>query len=178
MSTKPLDELYFTWLYSQVGSVDEPNQSRSYWRLLKRLYIKEFVWIVPNDDNRAEDGRDLRYRFFDDSKVRVAGMASDWFDLGCSMLELLLGLSRRLSFEDDGEPREWFWRLIENLDLERFNDNTEFSDRKVDAVLDRVIWRLYKHNGSGGLFPLRRATEDQRDVELWHQLMAYLLEQN
>ncbi len=173
--SKPLDELYFLWLCGQVGSVeDNRNPSRNYWRLLKRLYIKEFVWIIPNDDNRAEDGRDLRSEFFSNNKV--AAMDTDWFTLGCSMLELLIGLARRLSFEADGEPRFWFWHLVENLGLEKYNDNTYIPEKEVDDILDQVIWRTYRRNGKGGLFPLRKATEDQRDVELWYQLSAYLLE--
>jgi hypothetical protein len=92
------------------------------------------------------------------------------------MLELLIGLSRRLSFVADGEPFDWFWQLMENLGLEKYNDNTVIPEKEVDGILDEVIWRTYKRNGSGGLFPLRKATEDQRDVELWYQLSAYLLE--
>jgi len=48
--SQPLDELYFTWLYSQVGSVRTRNPARTYWSLLRYLYTKEFVWIIPNDD--------------------------------------------------------------------------------------------------------------------------------
>jgi hypothetical protein len=171
---KPLDELYLMWLYSQVGSVATRNPSRSYWNLLRQLYTKEFVWIIPNDDNRAEDGRELRHEFI--ANQGLTDVDPNWMRLGCSMLELLIGLSRRLSFEDDGEPRAWFWRLLENIDLERYNDHTEIPEEEVDEVLNRVIWRTYKRNGHGGLFPLQRATEDQREVELWYQLCAYLIE--
>jgi hypothetical protein len=66
--------------------------------------------------------------------------------------------------------------LMENLDLERYNDNTPFSDAAIDELLDRVIWRTYRRNGAGGLFPLKRTREDQRQVEIWYQLCAYLLE--
>jgi hypothetical protein len=174
MSRPPLDELYLQWLYSQVGSVKNRNPSRSYWKILRKLFTKEFVWIVPNDDNRAEDGRDLRLEFLEEYDVRDAD--ATWMRLGCSMLELLIGLSRRLSFEAEGEPSSWFWKLMENLDLERYNDNTPFSDAAIDELLDRVIWRTYRRNGAGGLFPLKRTREDQRQVEIWYQLCAYLLE--
>lgn len=92
------------------------------------------------------------------------------------MLELFIGLSRRLSFQADGEPRAWFWQLMENLDLERFNDNTQIPEEEVRKILDEVTGRTYKRNGAGGLFPLKKAHKDQRDVELWYQLNAYLLE--
>lgn len=172
---KPLDELYLTWLYSQVGSVDSTNPSRNYWELLRLLYTKEFVWIIPNDDNRAKDGLDLRREFVDQENVNVD---RGWMLMPCSMLELLIVLSRELSFQTEREPFDWFWYLIETLKLEVYNDNTRIPERKVDGILNRVIWRTYNRNGSGGLFPLRRATEDQRDVELWYQLNAYLLEKS
>jgi hypothetical protein len=171
---KPLDELYLEWLYSQVGSVEEQNPSRNYWRLLRQLYMKEFVWIVPRDDNRAADAQDLRYEFANEKQILFED--SGWFGLGVSMLEVMIALSRRLSFQAEGEPRVWFWQLMENLDLERYNDNTRYSERRVNSILDDVIFRTYRSNGRGGLFPLRRATEDQRESELWNQLSAYLLE--
>lgn len=170
----PLDELYFKWLYGQVGSVNEKNPSRTYWRLLKRLYNKEFIWLIPNDDNRAADGRDLRQEFCDQEGLH--NVDPGWMNLGCSMLELLIALSRRLAFQDDGTPERWFWCLIENLELEVYNDNALHADRAIDHTLNKVIWRTYRRNGVGGLFPLKQARQDQRDIELWYQMSNYLLE--
>lgn len=139
------------------------------------MFRKEFVWFVPNDDNRAEDGRYLRCEFIEDQGLEEADVDPDWLGMGCSFLEMLVGLSRRLSFLGDGEARDWFWHLVNNLGL-RYNDRRRFPDEVVEEVLDNVIWRTYEPNGDGGLFPLRRPDRDQRDVELWYQLNAYLLE--
>lgn len=173
MSRPPLDELYLTWLYAQVGSVVEKSPSQTYWKVLRKLYTKEFVWIVPNDDNRADDGRDLRVDFLTYEDLDVD---RHWMDMPCSMLELLIGLARRLAFEVDGEARTWFWRLMENLGLDKYNDNTLVPEHELDRILDEVIWRTYNRRGHGGLFPLRRSRQDQREVELWYQMQAYLLE--
>lgn len=170
----PLDEQYLTWLYSQVGSVKLRSPSRTYWSLLRRLYVKEFVWIIPNDDNRLEDGRELRYQFLEDAGIDDPDPI--WMGMGCSMLEMMVALSRRLAFETEGEAKWWFWKLIANLGLERCSDSKPCSEEKVDETLDAVIWRTYAPNGQGGLFPLRDTTQDQRDVEIWYQLNAYLLE--
>jgi hypothetical protein len=170
----PLDELYFNWLYGQVGSLAEKNPSRTYWRMLKQLYTKEFVWIIQNDDNRAIDGQDLRREFID--QEGLSNVDLNWMRLGCSMFELLIGLSRRLSFEDGGEPTVWFWHLIENLGLEQYNDNTRVPEEKIDDILNRVIFRTYDRKGRGGLFPMNKTREDQREVELWYQLNEYLIE--
>lgn len=164
------------WLYSQVASVKLRNKSRTHWSLIKQLYTKEFVWIIPNDDNRVEDGRDLRHEFLE--TCGIDDPDSDWVGIGCSMLEMLIALSRWLSFEAEGEPRVWFWHLIETLDLEQYNDRAydEVAEKQIDEVLDTVIFRNYAPDGSGGLFPLRRPNQDQREVEIWYQLNAYLLE--
>jgi len=173
--SEPLDELYFVWLYSQVGDPETKNPSRTYWNLLRQLFTKEFVWVVPNDDNRVEDGKGLRHEFADQSGIKK--LDRDWMKLGCSMLELLVGISRRLSFQCEGEPRDWFWHLIDNLKL-NYTDRGLYPSDKIDGVLDRVIWRTYEADGSGGLFPLHHAEVDQRKVEIWHQLFAYISELN
>jgi len=177
--SEPLDEMYFTWLYRQVGDPLIQNPIRTYWKMLRQLYTKEFVWIIPNDDNRIEDGKELRHEFVDETELKNVDLG--WIQLGCSMLELLVGLSRRLSFEGGGEPREWFWELIDNLGLLKYNDKRydakpETSEKVIDTVLDRVIWRNYSPDGRGGLFPLKSPRQDQKDVELWYQLNAYVIE--
>ena len=172
----PLDELYLNWLYAQVGSVKEKHPARTYWSLCRQLFTTEFVWIVPNDDNRLEDGRDLRKEFFE--YEAIDDVDPEWMRLGCSMLEMLIGLSRRLAFEADGEPRDWFWVLMRNLGLDQCSDKYQHNYEEIDDILNRVIWRTYRHDGHGGLFPLRNSETDQRDVEIWYQLNAYLLERD
>lgn len=174
---QPLDELYLKWLYGHIADPDVTAPSKSYWVLARQMYTMEFIWFIPNDDNRAEDGRYLRNEFIED--LDLADVDPDWVHLGCSMLEMLIGLSRRLSFLGEGEPRGWFWHLIDNLEL-RYDDRhrKNFPAARVEEVLNNVIWRTYKRNGSGGLFPLRRPEQDQREIELWYQLNAYLLERS
>lgn len=173
----PIDEEYFTWLYSKVNSLEITNPRRSYWKLCQQLYTKEFLWFVPNDDNRSEEGIGLRKEFLQETGTDYPG--HEWMRMSCSMLELLIGLSRRLAFLDERAPQVWFWELIDNINLSYANDS--FYSNKVydhvDEVLNNVIWRLYNKNGSGGLFPLRRTNEDQRKVELWYQLSAYVNEE-
>lgn len=169
MTGEPLDELYFRWLYTQVGSA----KRKTHWHLLKQLHSKEFVWIVPNDDNRLEDGRDLRNEYVDETNLEVDEI---WLEMGCSMLEMLVGLARRFSFETGVSIKKCFWIMLENLGLADFTDSSNYDEQDVDDILDNVIWRTYEPDGRGGLFPLYNAEEDQRDVEIWYQLSAYLLE--
>ena len=172
--SEPLDELYFKWLYSQVGDLDVVNPYATHWRLLKILYTREFIFIVPRDANRAHDGRDLRQEFID--KEGLYDVDEGWLRLPCSVLELLIGLSRHIAFEAEGKPRGWFWTLMENINLFQYNDRRRFSEGTIQDILDRVICRTYDYSGEGGLFPLKEAERDQRDVELWYQMAAYVLE--
>jgi hypothetical protein len=176
---EPLDERYLEWLYGQVASVRLKNPARTYWSLMKLLYTTEFVWLIPNDDNRVEDGRDLRQEFINDAGLDQP--ESDWMTIECSFLEMLISLSRRLAFhaDDDGDAGRWFWHLLNNINLGNFNDvhfKTDQQKEYVESILEKVIWRLYRDDGFGGLFPLRNPKEDQRKVELWYQLSSYLLE--
>jgi hypothetical protein len=169
----PLDDRYLTWLYSQVGDVKVRNKSRTYWDLLRQLYLKEFIWLIPNDDNRVQDGIALRYEWIEECDISPD---QDWLEDGCSFLEMMIGLSRRLAFEAEGQPSTWFWHLIGNLELQHCTDRPLYDQSEVDERLDDVIWRTYEPDGRGGLFPMRNSKHDQRDVELWYQMNEYLLD--
>ncbi len=177
----PLDEAYFVWLYSQVGSTTVRNLSKTYWNLLRILYRKEFAWFkIERDKNRAEDGKELRREFLQESKKYLVDADDSWLAMDCSMLEMLIALSRRLAFNSEGEPSEWLWVLIDNLGLLDCTDANLAPEgagaQTVILILDRIIDRDYAMNGDGGLFPLKSASEDQRGVEVWYQANAYLLE--
>lgn len=173
MSAGTLDDQYLTWLYSQVAEVKTRKSSKTYWDLFRQLYSTEFAWFVPNDDNRAEDGRQLRCEWAAENDIHLD---SNWYSLGCSFLEMLIGLSRRLAFETDIDAAWWFWHLLDNMGLAGFHDRSNFSPEEVDDKTYTVIWRTYDYNGNGGLFPIRTPSQDQRTVEIWYQLSEYLLQ--
>ena len=176
MISRPLDELYLEWLYSQVAEVSQKARARTYWSLFRELYCKEFIWLIPNDDNRVADGKDLRREFVQDADI--SDVDRTWLDLNCSFLEMLIGLSRRLAFELDGEPRKCFWDLLVNLELDRYTDRVGVPAERVHDIVDTVIWRQYDYNGRGGLFPLQHPERDQANAEIWYQLNAYIIEQD
>ena len=177
MPSARLDEQYLNWLYSQVASVKTSTKHRPFWNLFKQLNETIFVAIVPHDENRIADAKELKYEFLADVEDEQGDL--DWMRSPCSMLELLIILARALAFEMDDPVHIWFWHLIEVLDLEQFNDHeyNKSAQEVIEKTIDRVIWRTYEPNGVGGLFPLRNSARDQRKVELWYQLNAYLLEQ-
>lgn len=169
---------YFEWLYSLVASVRNRNPSRSHWNLLRQFYSTQFTWFVPNDDNRLMDGLELRDEWI--HRKKISDVDPMWYEIECSVLEMMVALARRVSFESYGTPSEWFWKLVENLELSRYTDDIyEISiAEEVEETLDRLVRRKYGRDGVGGLFPLRYAEQDQRRVEIWYQMSAYLLEKH
>lgn len=167
--TCSLEERYFVWLCSKLCT---PNEAFTHWRLMEAFHKKEFVWVVPNDDNRITDGVRLRSEFLSDQ----SDMTEVFEPLGCSFLEMLIGLSLRLEYNSERAAELWFWELVDNLCLVEYSDKRTFDPSIVEDVLDQVIWRTYKWTGHGGLFPLRKPKGDQTHKEIWDQMMEYLQE--
>lgn len=166
---------YLRWLYTLLFGDEEETK---YWCLSNKLFSIPFYWTVPNDDNRAEDGIQYRQEFF-----AIHYKSYDiWWDEPCSVFEMLFGLANRMEdiLENPMRPSDigqWFEILISNIGLKACTDDfwssncEKLVDRKIAMVLDRT----YNRYGQGGLFPLERNVKrDQRTVELWYQLMAYI----
>jgi hypothetical protein len=163
-------DAYFEWLISQINS----PSTHTYQDLFGRMHMTDFLWVIEFDDNRVQDGLDLRDEFFDGRKFEAR--TNSRTDI-ISMLELLVSLSRRVAFTAGGDPGTWAWQLIKNLNLHRFYDPINLEAMtKVDEILYSIIWRGYRYSGKGGFFPLRHPEEDQRKVELWTQMNAYVNE--
>jgi hypothetical protein len=164
---------YFEWLTLQVGDESVTNIHP----LCTIMHQKEFVWFVANDDNRLQDGLDLRleflYEFYDPTMMHALRLAH------VSFLEVLIGLSHRLDFQRSGGADIWAWVLLEHLGLDKYRGRMTTQKREeIEEILDRVIWRTYEPDGSGGFFPLAWPEQDQRKVEIWYQMMAWIGEQH
>lgn len=183
MSKHPLSEDYLRWLGPQIRGEDDGHPGRTYDGLLAIMHEKEFVWLIPNDDNRVADGLDLRVEFCHEYGISTEEAESFLWknppeeppDPPCSFIEVLIGLSRRLSFTAGGSARGWAWILMNNLVLHRITDPVgRGKAQRAHDILDTCIWRSYSHDGVGGFFPLERLREDQCKVEIWYQMAAYL----
>lgn len=172
---KGLERVYFTWLCGRIAIEYGRETRNTYEGLLGQLHSKEFVWMVPNDDNRVADGKDLRSRFFYEMGSEELHRLDE---LPVSVLEVIVALADRLEFITSKPARNWAWRLIENLELHKFKDPlTPRNQDQIDDVLENLIWRTYRRDGSGGLFPLAFPNENQTKVEIWYQMHHFLEEQ-
>lgn len=166
---------YFEWMYDLMCE-GRFAKTITYRKLFTFLHDTEFVYFIPHDENRAEDGISLRYRYCllhdcEDLEVYLAGP--------CSVLEMMVALAIRCEERIMSDPEkgdrttQWFWDMMTSLGLSSMNDRI-FDERFVNDVTMRFLRRDYDRNGKGGLFTIKRWNRDARTAEIWHQLMAYL----
>lgn len=170
---------YFEWLYDTVCDQRFAPQI-SYRKLLMRLHCIPFRYSIPMDQNRAEDGIGLRYRFALDSGYEDSPEAVlNALDGPCSVLEMMVALANRCEEDIMDDPKighrtgQWFWGMIASLGIGSMRDD-KFDRDLVDSVVSRFLDHEYEPNGKGGLFTIRQCDRDLRKVEIWHQLCWYL----
>lgn len=167
---------YFDFLCRIVGKYSDYSQ---FLRLLHRI---EFYSIMPNDDNRGADGLHLRELFCDGKEGPTDPLSCPQGP--CTILEMFIGLSFRLEFETaqskyEKTPSEWFWILVDNIGLTPYTNSYFYNGASIDEVTEiigRFLERKYAYNGEGGLFPLNKPKNDQRLIEIWYQMSAYIIE--
>lgn len=163
---------YFYWLVGLVcnGRFSKEN---SFENLLAYLHETEFVYLIPKDVNRANDGINLRWRF------ECEEHHSSNHHGPCSVLEMMVALAVRCEEAIMDNPSygdrtgQWFWGMIVNLGLGSMSDSN-FDRRYVEETVNRFLNREYEPDGRGGLFRVKQCTQDLRDVEIWYQLCWYL----
>jgi hypothetical protein len=170
---------YFNWLCSLICGEEDLPEQMTFNKLLMRLHKTKFKYTIRKDQNRAEDGKTLRWRFIcnmgyqdnSDELLRCLGGS-------CSVLEMMIALAIRCEDVMD-EPRignrtsQWFWGMVVNLGLGSMSD-TRYDKQLVDETITRFLKREYEPNGKGGLFTIRNCDYDLRTVEIWLQLCWYL----
>lgn len=165
---------YFEWMYDLVSG-DRFARMNTYRKLLTFLHDCEFVYFVPYDENRAEDGISLRYRYC----LLHECEELEWcLDGPCSVLEMMIALAIRCETLMDSNlmgdrTGQWFWDMVATMGLGSMNDSN-FNEWLVADVVTRFLNREYEADGRGGLFRVRDWDRDMRSVEIWHQLMAYI----
>lgn len=166
---------YFDWIYEMVCG-DRFAETISYRKLLSYLHSIEFVYSNPMDSNRADDGIDLRYRY----RYKTGNEAPhDYLGGNASVLEMITALA--ISCEErimdnplmGDRTGQWFWRMINNLNLSGMTDS-RFDEEYVEDIVYKFLDRNYEPDGHGGLFVIRGCRYDLRDVDIWTQMMWFI----
>lgn len=168
---------YFDWLCILIG-IDQRTNGRNYGTLARDLHSIEFRAKLPADKNRGMDGMQLRVDF-----MQQHGAFGSATNRGpCTMLEFFVALARRMSFLMCGNDSQhhteyYFWVMMRNLGLIKLTDD-KWNYLNGDFFCEEAVWRVlnrqYDPDGNGGIFPLRKYSEDQRSVEFWYQMQAWL----
>jgi hypothetical protein len=174
MSDSRLPGLYFIWLYNQVCTVRDVDSPHSYTQVCEIMHEIPFKVLIAMDENRQGDAFELRNTFMKNRSGVVL------YEREVSIFEVLVALAKRASVMVEQDMAMWFGIFLQNLKLDHLSDpycySLSASQRRIVSSLNRFNNRRYTARGSGGLFPLMRPLKDQRRVELWYQMGAYMNE--
>lgn len=175
MDEERFNEAYLQWLFDRM-------EMQGYQELFDIMHSIRFRWVVPMDENRESDGRHMRRLFEDESGMEMPAGAIDY---PASFMEVVAGLAETM--EDtllyrpgsDYNSATWFWMMLDNAFLSPCDDiwfkETRDAKRWVTKRIDDIMLRRYDRDGGGGFFPLKNPREDQRKVQLWYQMNAYVM---
>ncbi len=178
---KDIKLAYFNWLYGQMFGVRDPDLMGSYVVVCRVMHSITFNDRTGNDNNRTSEGEELRNEFIATHSGIDIGDFTEIYGLGkASLLEVLVALARRAGFLLGTDSEDWFTIFLTNLNLIQCSDPAVLDDDmpQIEYILKVFNDRAYSPDGKGGIFPLEKPEEDQRGIELWHQMTAYMNENN
>lgn len=181
MTEHELRNDYYGWLVGMVGKESGGRDPKLYFQLLWRLFSLDYIYVLPMDGNRAEDGIDLRYRFGHETGTDPAVIASMLDVRPCSILEMIVALAVRCDDDIMWSPEigsrtgKWFWGMIDNLGLGHMSGGM-YDEEAVDRAVFIFLERKYARNGKGGLFVVKNDGIDMRKTEIWYQMHHWLSE--
>lgn len=160
MSNYVVDNEYYQWLLRRIDYLEGDGYDDA----LEVMFSTPFEWDIPNDDNRAEDGIQLRYIFMDEEGWGT--MPLDGKE--CTFFEMLVALAERIENDVmwDGESDrtdEWFWLMIRNLGIKPWD---------LSGYTYGIIENFMHHKENVMLFPCDKKL---RKSEIWFQAQSFLM---
>lgn len=171
-----IEKEYFDWICGVVQANN--NYQKLLWHLFKNI---RFEAILSRDENRADDGINLRYRFSQEGRYSYSEICYALDNRDCSMLEMIAALALKCEenymydFTIGDRTSQWFWEMLKNLGLDSFDDY-HWSEDYVNEICEVFINRDYAPDGKGSLFYIPGCEKDMREVEIWYQMCWYLNE--
>ena len=141
------------WFDAILEDIDPKHERELF---LLDLYGTAFQVFNERDINRVNDVIEARNEFYD---------GENYSKNGASVHEILYILAKRMQF------------LISFS--QKIDENALKRDKIVQKNAKKLqIWmqRCFKSDGNGSIFPLKCAKKDQRGVEIWYQMQAYIAE--
>lgn len=164
---------YREWLIDKVNAVED------YTYLLRELYSTEFYSLVKYDEDRGMDGLMLRDEWANFVDYRGS------LDFGvANVLEVLIGVARRIEFQLFGTPYvdDWdyiriFWDMIDNLGLiNMYGTLSRYTFDEISDIVTHFLNRTYFRHRKGNIFILEEESKDLRKLNIWTQMGLYIRE--
>lgn len=156
---------YYIWLRDLVGN------PQTHQLLIKQLDKIPFEYVFALDKNRYEGGLNLRAVYSEEMSVDEDDVRTG----PCTVLEMLIGLADHMTDQLTCDIPTWFWQLITNLKLDKFDDYN-YDARGVEFIIMSWLHRNYTRDGAGSLFPLKDYPGDCRNMDIWSQMNAWIRE--
>lgn len=155
-----MEHPYFEWLLAM------PGFDKRYRKIMDILFTERFRWLIDIDEDRAEDGKDLRYEFANEFGY---GSMFDYLDTPCNCAEVIIALARRHERQWDNPKygdRTWVWvqSMLDSLGL-----HPGISYDSTLEIIDRWLDRRFNRDGSGSLFTIPNSVMDMRKIDIWRQ---------
>ena len=168
---------YIWYLYNLVQNGGENHRKLCMELFKNRFFITRSA--PKRDIDREKNGLELRKEWycnnitFEDS-------------LPCTVLEMIIGISKRMSeqlMDEDGEDKtaQYFWEIIGNLGLDCWDDDsfgwdTGLAQKKIAKTCEILCKRQYNSDGTGGgMFPMPGVLGiNQKKMEIWYQMQEYI----
>lgn len=156
---------YFNWLMDIIGGPGE------YEDFIKLLYNTEYYSNIPNDQNRAVDGLELRYYYEKETGLLCEKTGP------CSVLEMMIKLAMRTEngflFDQKVGNRTnlWFWEMFSNAGFDKIAKNGQkkwANAHFLDKFLARETGTYF--------FKMAKSPENFGEMEVWEQLCRYISE--
>lgn len=172
-----LNSEYLEWLkhFVMQGS-QSASKYKDFFNLLHEI---EFTYCLPMDENREQDGINLRARFLYEHNYKEENLY--YLENPCSVLEMMVALTLRCEENLAWDPYEcgdrtgvWFWKMVSNIGLIGHIEGNNFDSVFVNDKISKCLERNYQPNGRGGFFIVQKAPKDMRDVDIWTQANWYL----
>ena len=172
---------YVYYLYRIVQNGGENHRKLCVELFKNRFFITRSA--PKRDIDREKDGLELRkeWDFCYDNDFD-----NEMSPLPCTMLEMIIGISKRMSeqlMDEDGEDKtaKYFWEIIGNLGLDCWDDDnfgweTGLAPKNIGKTCEILCKRRYNPDGTGGgMFPMPGFLGiNQKKMEIWYQMQEYI----
>lgn len=153
--------LYTPWLI-QRGCLENYTELASVWDEL------DFVWYIPEDEDKAVQALRMRDEYCYETSMPLPRQAP------ASFLEVFVSITDSLTAMLYQDREEFTKSILLNMGARSYSDDGRLPSEIHEEALviaERVMYRTYGRNGSGGLF--RIPGSDILEIPITSQMIMW-----